>query len=38
MKKLKAIIVGPGNIFNKAYLPFIFTLEELEIVGNSGQK
>ena len=29
MEKLKAIIIGPGNIFNKAYLPFIFNLEEL---------
>ncbi|ERM92619.1 dehydrogenase [Caldanaerobacter subterraneus subsp. yonseiensis KB-1] len=37
MQRLKSIIIGPGNIFNKAYLPFIFTLEELDIVGIVGR-
>ncbi|MGB9809880.1 MAG: Gfo/Idh/MocA family protein, partial [Caldanaerobacter sp.] len=37
MRKLKAVIIGPGNIFNKAYLPFIFTLEELDIIGIVGR-
>ncbi|AEM77731.1 Gfo/Idh/MocA family protein [Thermoanaerobacter wiegelii] len=37
MEKLKAIIIGPWNIFNKAYLPFIFNLEELNIVGIVGR-
>lgn len=37
MKNLKAIIVGPGNIFKKAYLPFIFNLDMLEIVGIVGR-
>lgn len=37
MEKLKAIIIGPGNIFNKAYLPFIFNLDELNILGIAGR-
>ncbi|WP_349290143.1 Gfo/Idh/MocA family protein [Thermoanaerobacterium thermosaccharolyticum] len=37
MKKFRAIIVGPGNIFNKAYLPFILDLEGLNIVGIVGR-
>ena len=37
MGKLKAIIIGPGNIFNKAYLPFIFNLDELNILGIVGR-
>lgn len=37
MKEFRAIVVGPGNIFNKAYLPFIFDLEELKIVGIVGK-
>lgn len=37
MKKFKAIIVGPGNIFKKAYLPFIFNVDMIKIVGIVGR-
>lgn len=37
MRKFRAIVVGPGNVFNKAYLSFIFNLEELNIVGIVGR-
>ncbi|AEF17517.1 MULTISPECIES: Gfo/Idh/MocA family protein [Thermoanaerobacterium] len=37
MNKLKAIIVGPGNIFKRAYLPFIFNVDMLEVVGIVGR-
>jgi len=37
MKKFKTIIIGPGNIFHKAYLPFIFNMDALDIIGIVGR-